>query len=589
MNNEDGHTNSRGVPIYGRRPTFREAIADKLPPQHIEAEQSFLGSILLDPAMMERVVEWLKVEHFYRDAHRLIYGAMMRVYGRGTPPDILLVAEELKEKGEFDAIGDDDYLTELVEGVPHAANGAYYGGIVEEKGRKRGLVELAADLVVDGYSDQFTADQLLERASAGFASLERPSVDDEDDLDSEAPPRMAAMAFRGLAGEIVSCIDPQTEACREAILMQLIVASGNLFGIKPHYVVGGTSHRCNLYLCVVGPTGCGKGMAWDAVECHLGAADEKWTAKPFLTGMTSGEGVIVEAKEMAGPVLAIETEFARTINNMNREGNSLNAILRQAFESTRLRIPTKNSPIIVENAHLSLIAHVPPNELKGKLSAYDVENGLVNRFLWCHAYLSKLLPGGGDFASIEQALAPLLTPLVKAVSFAESLSRPFRRDRAAEELWHEVYPRLRMRQPGPHGSATARAAALTMRLAMIYAIYDRSREICLAHLQPALAAWDYCDATAKSIFGDGRQDRKMDKLITALEQAKDGLPRKDIRRKVFGAHLSKDELTKLLEAARASGQIVYTERPAGCTNLRVWMHRKYIESAPFAPFSDNSM
>ena len=175
MNYDDGYGNRpRGVPMYGGR--IGQALSDRLPPQNIEAEMGFLGSILLDPTMMERVIDWLKPEHFYRDSHRSIYEAMLRVYNRGTPPDVLMVAEDLKEHGKFEEIGGDDLLTEIVTMVPHAANGPYYGAIVEEKGRKRKLIEAATDLIRDGYSDQFTADQLLEQAVERLHAVAPPSA-----------------------------------------------------------------------------------------------------------------------------------------------------------------------------------------------------------------------------------------------------------------------------------------------------------------------------------------------------------------------------------------------------------------------------
>jgi hypothetical protein len=589
-NNEDGYPNGirpRGIPLYGARPDFRLGADDDTTPVHIESEQAALVAILVDEedAMTDKIMAILTPEDFFREDHELIFSFMKRMYDAGKPINLVTLEAELGAGGYKEA-GGDEYFAEIIERFEVMAHsGDYYAEIVKQKSINRATIRASTETAKDVRSHLFTAEEIVERAAARIQSIEARSArpDDEDDFELDVVPKMADEAFHGIAGDIVHCICPETEACREAILMQFLVAIGNLFGVAPHFFVGATMHRCNLYMCLVGPTGCGKGMAWDAVEWQLGKTSSEFTAKPFLTGMTSGEGVIMEAKELSGPVLAVETEFARTITNMNRDGNSLNAILRQAFESTRLRIPTKNNPIIVEGSHLSLIAHVPPSELKGKLSPGDIENGLVNRFLWARAYLGRLQSNGGCFENVMRSLGPYFEPLIFAVDFARALKHPYRRDSDAQALWDEIYESLRVRPAGPHGSATARAAALTMRLAMIFAVLERDDEVRLHHLRSAMAVWDYCDQTAKSIFGDGRIDRKMDKLIKAMEHAVDGMPRKDISRKVFGAHLSKDELTRLLEAARSSGQLVYTEQTVGCTKRRVWMHRRYSESAPFAP------
>jgi hypothetical protein len=579
MSYRDGYdVGPMNVPIYPN------GHADRLPPRNADAEMGVLGSILLEDTVLADVVDWLRPEHFHLDAHAIIYKSMLAVYNRGTAVDIILVIQDLQETGQFDNVGGDDYITKIVQSVPHSANGRFYAGIVVELAERRKMIEVAKEVIRDGYSNQFNSAELKERMSETLTELEPRAADDDDDFLTEAPPTMGEAAFRGLAGCIVECIRHQTEACAEAILIQFLVAIGNLYGMRPHFMVGGKASRCNLYSCLVGPSGCGKGMAWEAVRWMLSKVSGLFVDKPILTGMTSGEGVIMELKEAAGrPVLAVETEFGRTLNNLNRDGNSLDAILRQAFEDTTLRVPTKNCPITAENAHLSVIGHIPEFELKEKMSSVVRDNGFAGRFLWARAYLFQLKPGGGDFGSVASALELYETALIEAVKFARELDpkHEYTRDPEAEALWYQVYSPLRMRPPGPYGNATSKAANLTMRLAVIYAALDKSAVVTLTHLESALAVWAYCDATAKALFGDGRSDRKMDKLVAALEVAKEGMTRAEISRKVFSGHLTKAELLALLEAAQAAGLLVYTERSAMCTK-RLWVHSKNSENCAFA-------
>jgi DnaB-like helicase N terminal domain/Protein of unknown function (DUF3987) len=580
MNGEDGYNGPSGIPIVGARSHISRYLGDRLPPHHIEAEMGTLAAILLDEedAITDQIMAILVPEDFYRDSHQIMFRAMTRMHDAGIVIDGVTLPDELGRES-FLAAGGDDYMAEIIRAVPNESNGVYYANIVKQKAVNRAQIEVGTEMIRDGYSDQFTAEELVTMAAEKIHRLEAIVTPDEEASFSDTPLRMGEAAFRGLAASVVACVMPETEACREIILLQFLTAIGNLFGPWPHFKVGATKHRCNLFTCIVAPTGWAKGMSWDAIEWSLGQANREWTAKPFLSGMTSGEGVIMEAKELSGPVLAVETEFARTLVNMNREGNSLNAILRQGWESEKMRIPTKNNPIYVEGVHLSVIAHVPPAELKGKLSPGDIENGLVNRFLWASAYLWQLLARGGSLENMEIALDPYTLAISDAVTFANGLRHSFRRTDKAEAMWESLYPTLRLRPPGPHGSATARAAALSMRLALIYAVLDRRFEVDVDHLESAMAVWDYCDATAKTIFGDGKHDVKMARLLAGLDAAPEGMTRTQIARHVFKSHIAKDELTRLLEMARASGNLVYTGENSTGTKPQSWMHRKYLGTA----------
>jgi replicative DNA helicase len=140
------------------------ALGDRLPPQHLEAERGVLGSILLDNEVLHDIIMFLRADDFYRDAHQVIYAAIRELYDKGKGIDAVTLAEELKLRGQFDQVGGDDTLTEIVTSVPHAANGKYYAEIVKEKATSRMLIESATEIIRDGYSNQFTAQDLLESA-----------------------------------------------------------------------------------------------------------------------------------------------------------------------------------------------------------------------------------------------------------------------------------------------------------------------------------------------------------------------------------------------------------------------------------------
>ena len=104
-----------------------------LPPQSIEAEESLLSAILVDNNTLLDVVEILSAADFYRSAHQKIFAAIMDLFDRGEPVDLVTLANNLKEKGHLDAIGGASYLARLVDAVPVAVNAQHYAKIVADK------------------------------------------------------------------------------------------------------------------------------------------------------------------------------------------------------------------------------------------------------------------------------------------------------------------------------------------------------------------------------------------------------------------------------------------------------------------------
>ena len=125
--------------------------AGRVPPQNLDAERSLLGGILLDNAGFSEVVEIVKSEDFYRDAHRKVFEAMAGLFGRNNPIDRITVKDELTAQGAFQAVGGDDFIDLLDKLVPTAANLAYYAKIIHEKALARKLIEAASGIAQLGY------------------------------------------------------------------------------------------------------------------------------------------------------------------------------------------------------------------------------------------------------------------------------------------------------------------------------------------------------------------------------------------------------------------------------------------------------
>src|SRR5262249_39384567 len=148
-----------------------------------------------------------------------------------------------------------------------------------------------------------------------------------------------------------------------------------------------------------------------------------------------------------------------------------------------LRTMTKNSPAHATGAHISLIGHITADELRRYLTETETANGFANRHLWICAGRSKQLPDGGRVD--QHAWAELRHELAEALAFGRSIGE-VTRDDEAREVWRDIYGPLSDGKPGLAGALLARAEAHVMRLAMIYALLDRSPAIQAPHLMAAM-------------------------------------------------------------------------------------------------------
>ena len=139
-------------------------LPGKVPPQSLEAERAVLGAILLEPALLPRAIELLIPEEFYKEAHRKIFGAMIRLFERGEPADAITVTETLRREGVFEEIGGHTLLAMLQEEGTVATQFTAYTGIVREKALLRELIRVAREIVEEGYEETDDVQALLDRA-----------------------------------------------------------------------------------------------------------------------------------------------------------------------------------------------------------------------------------------------------------------------------------------------------------------------------------------------------------------------------------------------------------------------------------------
>jgi len=137
---------------------------DRLPPQNKEAEQCVLGSMLRDNPVIGDVLQIIRPDNFYLDAHQKICQAIITLYDRGSPVDLMLLADQLNNRKQIEEIGGYSYLGQLWEAAPTAANAEYYARIVRDKAIVRHLIHSSNEVLRDAYDQAMPADELLESA-----------------------------------------------------------------------------------------------------------------------------------------------------------------------------------------------------------------------------------------------------------------------------------------------------------------------------------------------------------------------------------------------------------------------------------------
>lgn len=152
-------------------------MIDRLPPQSLEAEQSVLGSVLIDRDAIVEVAEFLRPDDFYRQAHALIYAAMLELFERREPIDIVTVAEVLERSDQLEQIGGRSYLTSLSNQTPTAVHAVQYARIVERKAVLRNLIAAAGRIAGIGYEDPAEIQEAIDRAEGELFAVSQRRID----------------------------------------------------------------------------------------------------------------------------------------------------------------------------------------------------------------------------------------------------------------------------------------------------------------------------------------------------------------------------------------------------------------------------
>jgi hypothetical protein len=417
---------------------------------------------------------------------------------------------------------------------------------------------------------------------------------EEEEIAAPRWPVLDDQALHGLAGDVVRVIAPHTEADPVAILIQTLVSFGNVIDRTPHCTAEADYHALNEFAVLVGATSKGrKGTSAGQVRRLYARVAPDWAAQHIQAGLSSGEGLIWAVRDAivkSEPIrekgkptgtyqdvvvdqgvsdkrlLVLEAEFASTLRVIGREGNTLSAIIREAWDTGELRVLTKNSPAKATGAHISIIGHITRDELLRYLDSTESGNGFGNRILWCCVRRSQALPEGGQLK--EADLNGVVKRLHEAITAAAQV-HDITRDPDARAIWRAVYAELSEGKPGLLGAMTSRAEAHVMRLSALYALLDQSAVVKADHLKAALALWEYCEASARFIFGEALGDPLADEILQLLRTTPEGMTRTDIYNH-FGRHQPAEQIMRALTLLAQQGLATYEKQGTEGRPTTIW-------------------
>jgi hypothetical protein len=316
-------------------------------------------------------------------------------------------------------------------------------------------------------------------------------------------PTLCETALYGVAGLAVRCLAPHTEADPAAILLQFLAAFGNMVGPTPHCMAGSTRHGLNLFVVLVGESSkTRKGSSWRQISALFNEADPRWVARCVTASRPTAYRILQAVRDQRPPtdrrLFLLTEEFASVLHLLGHNSGQLSPLLRSAWDGGNLYAHNGTHLLCATDAHLSMVAHITPRELAQHLTRSEAHNDFANRCLWTNVRRSQSLPDGGSLPA--DRLSGVAHELHRALRWTQSQSEILVRRTDAGQLWHERHSFLSQGRPGVYGAATSRAEAQLLRLSTIYAALDRSAFIEAAHLQAALAVWEYCQASARLFF-----------------------------------------------------------------------------------------
>lgn len=405
-------------------------------------------------------------------------------------------------------------------------------------------------------------------------------------------PRVDSAVWDCYLGDLTARLAPTSEADPINIYASLLCAAGVHLGQRPRVQAGDDRHPLLVWPLIIGRSGGGrKGAGWSTARRLLREADPFFAATNIRSGLTSGEGLATifaeddtttdttpegtepatrsgkakPAVSLLPPgdrrLLVFEPEWAAVMARMRRDGNTLSATLRAAWEGgdlSTLNVTARVAP----NSHVGLLTHITPEEFRAKVSTSDLAGGTYNRFLPLAVARAQFLPlsSGAPEDLIEQLGTQLATRLTTGATLG-----PIDFTDTGARLWRELYVEFGTDHgdTGPVEQFLARTAPNTLRIAAIHAALDNQPHIHTNHLNAAAALVRYSIASVRTVFTHNHDRTKLLTYITEAGSA--GRTATEITKTLFAGNRDGTTVGQLLAQLLDTGTITRTRRasPSG--------------------------
>jgi hypothetical protein len=428
-------------------------------------------------------------------------------------------------------------------------------------------------------------DELAEVIRAATTMPVQIDEVDDTDVPTLCPPSATPEMFYGLIGEIGRAAAKGTEVNPVAAMGYCMTMLSAAIGRDVYLSVGNTFHHCRLFMVHVGRTSRGrKGDAQGAGRRIRSAIDNVFEelGHHHSGGLSSREGLAGAIQDPKGEddesgtqdkrLFVVESEFSNTLAQGKREGNTLTAALRDAWDGSDIKPLVKHSPTHCTAPHVAIWGNITPRELKAMMTDGDVSNGFLNRFLFVWAERTGLVPIPARMS--DDLVGELAEQTQRIVRWARGTypasqnSRRMMLTKDAEELYRRAYGGL-CTNDAPERVATLleRAAPYTLRLAMLFAIIDETLAIDVRHLRAALAWIAYCTESVNFIFATEQEQashRKSSKHAFDLIEWLRSRPNQKAARSAviaecFTGHITRAALDELLRTLAADGKVLVTQ------------------------------
>lgn len=410
-------------------------------------------------------------------------------------------------------------------------------------------------------------------------------------------PELDPAVYRCYLGDLVEAVKDGSEADPIAVLASLIAAAGVHLGPDSHLMVGDDRHPLLVWPLIVGRTNSGrKGTSWSTTRRLITAADPEFASTNIQSGLTSGEGLAAlfidldphnpnptnpgdqdspatqpgRKPDKNRPIghhrllppgdtrlLVYEPEWAAVMARMRREGNSLSATLRAAWEGgnlSTLTVTARVAPV----SHIGLVAHITPAEFREKIQASDLAGGTYNRFLPIAVARSKFLAHapGIDPEQLRGHGTALASRLAQAAQIGQLGFTP-----TAAHLWEQLYVEFGADEAthGPVEQFISRAAPNCLRIAAIHAALDQRQHINTDDLTAAAALVRYSINSARAVFTDTTLSTRLAAWIA--DAGTTGRTREEIRKDFFSGNQKASQINGWLDQLTETGAITRAKRP----------------------------